>query len=225
MLVGLQAFFTVLLNLLFGLALIYIAYIRFKKITNLTTQHSSKSNSIWTSVILLYSVITGTWNCYNSQVNIPILNVLFLLFLAITSSLSLTTFIYINFYLIKFIRESNNIYFIHKLSKCRQERGPTKVVIIMSVVQTICFCPTGVAWAVAGLSYLLNYTLQTSFNTLVHLLHFLILLDSGLNALIFLSYSKSIKQYLKRFCQPKDRKKSDVFTLEMYRMFDENKVD
>lgn len=215
LLVGTQAFFSVFLNLLFALLLLGVAYIRYKKISDLQQNCTFQGNLKGIAFILLYSLAGGAWNTYNSQANhIATLHPSFLLFLAFTSLCSTIAYSHINLRLIRFVRQSSNFSESKQINRRRSEVSCTKVILVMSTVQILCYSPTAIAWATAGLSHFLKYHIELQYDSLVHWLHFLILLDSGLNATIYLCYSRNIKNYYKNLLYGKKIEKSGICIIQ-----------
>ena len=215
LLVGAQAFFSVFLNLLFALLLLGVAYIRYKKISDLQQNCRFQGNLKGITFVISYSLAGGAWNTYNSLAyHIPTLHPSFLLFLAFTSMCSTIAYSHINLRLIQFVRQSSNFSVSNQANRRRSEISCTKVILVLSTVQILCYSPTAIAWAIAGLSYFLKHQIELQYDSLVHWLHFLILLDAGLNATIYLCYSRNIKIYYKNLLYGKKIEKNNIYIIQ-----------
>ena len=206
LLVGLEGFFGVSLNLYFGLNLVTLTYVRYNRVTNLKKRKNLSYTSIYKLrlLALLYTLTLAVWYAINSQMdNLMVTQIIFLV-LAVTSLICVAAILYIDFHLISFLRKAvqqNSLKNIREKTN-RYEAQRTKVILVMSLVLVLCFCPTAVAWVVAGIAPAVNYNMKFSFLNLVNATYMTILLNAGLHAVIYSFYSKNIKSYYKSFLTP-----------------------
>ena len=203
LLVGLEGFFGVSLNLYFGLNLVTLTYVRYNRVTNLKKRKNLSYKSIYKLrfLALLYTLTLAVWYAINSQMNNLMVTQIIFLVLAVTSLICVTAILYIDFHLIRFLRKTvqlNSVKAIREKTN-RYEAQRTKVILVMSLVLVFCFCPTAIAWVVAGIAPVVNYNMKLSFLNLVNATYMTILLNAGLHAVIYSFYSKNIKSYYKSF--------------------------
>ena len=211
-LIGLQAFMTVYLNLQFDLNLLVIAYTRFRKLTG-SGNKKELSRSACAKLVLFtffYSVAAGAIDTLESQVDRKLLQSSFFLFLSSTCLFSVSAILYIDLHLIKFLHESASCNILDRGRNNRYDVTATRIILIMSLVLVMCFCPTAIVWIVAGVSGFANFELKYSYEVIAQWTCLPILLDAGLNAVIYIVFTKKIKSFYadlmfnrKRVCENK----------------------
>ena len=196
-LIGLQAFATVYLNLQFGLNLIIIAYTRFRKMTSFGNKKELSRRACIKLILFtfFYSVVAGAIDTLESQVDRKLLQSSFFLFLSATCLFSVSAILYIDFHLIKFLHESASCNILNRARNNRYDVAATRIILIMSLVLVICFCPTAIAWTVTGVSGVANFELKYSYEAIAQWTYLPILLDAGLNAVIYIVFTKKIKSF------------------------------
>lgn len=202
-LVALEGFFGVSLNLYFGLNLVTLTYARYNRVTNLKKRKNLSYKSIYKLrlLALLYTLTMAVWYATNSQMNNLMVTQIILLVLAVTSLVCVAAILYIDFHLIRFLRKTvqqNSLKTIHEKTN-RYQAQQTKVILVMSLMLVLCFCPTAVAWVVAGIALVVNYDMKFSFLNLVNATYMTILLNAGLHSVIYSFCSKNVKTYYKSF--------------------------